>query len=193
MPSYLYRTLTASTVAVCLSFALASCGDDPAGPDPVTLPMTWDFDSGLEGWTLGGRSGGDGAGAASHDQANGRVVLSGYDSPGVADAWMSREVALPDVDLLWIDASVTADCVLDQDHDSFARIVVTEAGGATSVVEDWTEVDDFTLPGRMVGGSLEAFRGKTVTITIEQDDEGEQQDPDEPEAICVDFVSIFVD
>ena len=193
MPNYLHRTLTAATAAVCLSIALASCGDDPAGPDPVTLPMTWEFDSGLEGWTLDERSTGDGTGTASHDQANGRVVLSGHGAPGAADAWMSRQVALPDVDFLWIDARMTADCVLNQEHDTYARIIVTETGGATSVVRDWTQVDDFTQLGRNVGGSLEAFRGETVTISIEQDDEGEQQSSDEPEAICVNAVSIFQD
>ena len=194
-PKHSARTLAASAAAVCLAIALVSCGDEtgPTGPDPLQLPITWDFDGGLEGWILDGRSGGDGAGSASHDQANGWVILSGHGAPGVADAWLRRQVTLPDVDFLWIDASVVSDCVLGQDQDSRVRIIVTSTGGASSVVEDWTTVGHFTLPGQRVGGSLEAFRGETVTIAIEQDDEGDQQESDEREAICVDFVSIFID
>lgn len=182
------RTAAAALLATCLG----ACGSEPAGPpdEEITLPMEFTFDSGQEGWLLFARLPGDGSGTATYDGANGRIILSGYGSPGEPDAWMSREVTLPDVDLLWIDALVSADCLADGSNDSSVRITVTTEDNTTTVIQDWTNVDE--TPG-LEGGSLEAFRGQTVTITIEQDDDGDQEPANEPESVCVDNVEIFQD
>lgn len=185
------RTAAAALLATCL----VACGSDPAGPpddddDEITLPMEFTFDSSQEGWLLLARLPGDGSGTASYDGANGRIILSGYGEPGEPDAWMSRKVTLPDVELLWIDVLVTADCLMGGSNDSHARLTVTTEDNTTTVVDDWSKVDETP---NLLGGLLEPFRGQTVTITIEQDDEGDQQSADDPESVCVDNVKIFED
>lgn len=196
-PTHSARTLTASAAAVCLAIALVSCGDEtgPTGPDPLELPITWEFDGGLEGWTLGSRTSGDGGGSAIHDAGGSSVVLSGHGAPGTADAWMSRQVTLPDgaAGEVWIDVAGMADCLLRDEGDTHARITVTPSNGSTTIVEDWRRVAPADMPVVIVGGSLEQFAGETVTITIEQDDEGEQEEGGETESVCVSRIEIFDD
>ena len=173
---------------------LACSSTEPAGPEPITLPIEWRFSDGLGGWTTHARTTGDGNGTATHDAGAGLVVLRGQGAPGVADAWLRRQVALPDTDdYLWIDVEVTADCVTGGDNDTAGRITVTGADGTVTDITDWERVTDYALPGRLLGGSLQDFAGETVTITIEQDDEGEQEDDGDDEALCVAGVEIFLD
>lgn len=185
---------------VALTLGSLACGStepggpDPSEPDPITLPIEWRFDAGLDGWTLHARTAGDGGGTASHDPTDGLVVLRGQGAPGVADAWLRRQVTLPETDdYLWIDVEVIADCATGGDNDTAGRITVTRADGTVSDITAWERVMDYELPGRLLGGSLEAVAGETVTITIEQDDEGEQEDGGDDEALCVAGVEIFLD
>lgn len=192
-----YRRLHGRLLLLGAALALLACGSETMSgpPDPLELPMRWTFGGELDGWTLHQRATGAGGGQASHDASGARVVLAGYDAPGAADAWMSRKVILPkDVaGELWIDIEGIADCLLSQGHDSHARITVTTSDGSTSIVEDWRRVNQFDTPTVIAGGSLQQFAGQTVTITIEQDDEGEQEAPDEPESVCVSSIEIFAD
>ena len=191
------RRLHSRLLLLGATFALLACGSDnvSAPPDPLQLPMEWTFGGELDGWALHNRTTGDGGGQASHDASSAHVVLAGYDAPGAADAWMSRQVTLPtDVaGVLWIDVHGIADCLLSEQHDSHARITVTTSDGSTSVVDDWRKVAQFDTPSVIAGGSLQQFAGQTVTITIEQDDEGEQESADEPETVCVSRIEIFED
>src|SRR5690606_10931527 len=180
-----------------LAIVLVACNSDAAGPDsvPLELPAHWSFDGGnLDGWTLGSRSTGTGGGSAARNNAGGYVEMTAWGQVGVPDAWMSLQVALPDVVGLWIDARSIGGCVEGEDRDSEMRIRVTRANGTSSLVHDWRQVDDFEWPGMLLGGSLEQFAGETVTITIEQDDEGEQEESaSDAESVCVDNVDIFID
>lgn len=187
-----YRTLIASAAAVAASILLVACGSDPAGPEEpetLALPTEWAFETGADGWTLGSASTG---GSATHNSAEGSLILAGSGDPGAANAWMSRTVTLPvpDAGYAWIDAYVAADCIDGQSGDTYLRITAESEEQGLVTVRDWTSIDETY---QNVGGSLEAFEGQTVTITIEMDDEGEQQDPADPEEACVDMVSIFLD
>ena len=178
------------------ALALLACGSDTLSgpPDPLQLPMEWTFGGGLDGWTLHNRTAGDGGGQASHDASNGRVVLSGSGAPGEPDAWMSREVTLPEIDIgeLWIDVHGITDCLAAKGNDSQARLTVRAPDGSTTVVDDWHKVVPLDSPVLIVGGSIHQFAGQTVTITIEQDDEGEQEG-DTPESVCVSRIEILAD
>ena len=69
---------------------LTACGSDPAGPDEpdaLVLPTEWTFDSGADGWTLGSASTG---GSATHNSAEGRLILAGFGGPGAANAWTTN-------------------------------------------------------------------------------------------------------
>lgn len=185
------RTLAAAAAAVSMAVMLTACGSDPAGPeerDALVLPTEWTFDTGADGWTLGTASTG---GSATHNSAEGRLILAGFGGPGAANAWMSRIVTLPvsETGYPWIDAYVAADCIDGESNDTYLRITAESDELGLVTVRDWTSIDESY---RNVGGSLEDFEGQTVTVTIEMDDEGEQQDPDDPEAACVDMVSIFL-
>lgn len=194
------RPAGTSAVALLAMLLAGACGSDPAGidepiDDPVeesevlTLPTEWTFDTGTEGWDLTASSNG----SAVYDPAEGRIVLSGYGVPGEANASISRVVNLPAVGedvILWIDVFVAADCLDNGDNDTFLRITAASSEEGTVIIRDWTRIHENI---HAEGGSLEAFAGETVTITIEQDDEGDQQSPDDPESACIDRISIFDD
>lgn len=185
-----------SGLAIVTALLAAACGSDPAGidepvdePDVLTLPFEWTFDAGTDGWDLAAGS----TGSAVHDPAEGRIILSGHGGPGEAKSSMSRVVSLPVVAegvIPWIDVFVAADCLSSGSNDTSLRITAASAEQGTVVVQDWTRIDEDLRPE---GGSLEAFAGETVTITIEQDDDGDPEPPDDPEHVCVDRVSIFED
>lgn len=180
-----------------LAAGLAACSGESTEPDvgPLALPTLWTFDGGsLEGWTLQTQSPGAAGGTAVRNDAEGYIEFSAWGDPGVPNAWMSRQVTLPDVAGLWIDARAISGCAGGAEKDSAVRMTLTRADGTTSIIEDWNAVDSFDWPGDVVGGSLDPFAGETVTITIEQDDEGEQEESaGEAESLCVDDVTIFID
>jgi hypothetical protein len=168
----------------------AGCGDDSnpptAGDD---LPITWDFDAGLDGWGTGA------AAAAGHGGAvtatAGTVVLRGWGAPGEPDAWITQSLTLPAA-AYTIRVRAISDCAeAEAENDTYMRILLT-ASGSTTVLLDWRTIDEDTYQSE--SADLDAFAGQMVTLRIEMDDEGGQEDDlASGEMLCIDQIQITGD
>jgi hypothetical protein len=180
--------LPLSRFGLLLLAPLLACGsDDPAGPGGGGgFPMEWNFTAGLEGWQAGTRPGGEGGGDVG--VMNGMAVLNGFGEPGDPDAWISRTVQLP-VEPMSLAFDALSGCGGRDDGDSFLYVTVTSPdwAGEPLLASDQISADQ-TTPFLL---GLNPYAGMEVTITFQQDDEGEQEDGmEEAESICIDDVVI---
>ena len=183
--------VTTRVLAATLAVLIATgCGDDsdpPTGGDD--LPISWDFDAGLEGWNGGAAAAAGHGGSVS--SSSGSVVLRGWGAPGEPDAWISQSVTLPAA-AYRISARVISDCLeADEDNDTYMRILLT-ASGSTTVLFGWQTIHENVY--QTASGDLESFAGQTVTLRLEMDDEGGQEDDlASGELLCIDQVQITGD
>lgn len=175
----------AATLAVLMA---TGCGDDsPTGGDD--LPITWNFDAGLEGWST------EAAAAAGHggsvSSSAGTVVLRGWGAPGDPDAWITQSLTLPAA-AYTIRVRAISDCAeAEADNDTYMRILLI-ASGSTTVLSDWQTIDEEAYQTQ--SADLDQFAGETVTLRIEMDDEGGQEDDlASGEMLCIDQVQITGD
>ena len=186
------RTLPAlagSLLGVAVLTASA-CGDDsnpPTGGEE--LPITWNFDAGLEGWTAGAAAAGDHGGSVT--AGAGSVVLRGWGSPGEPDAWITQSLTLPAA-AYTIRVRAISDCAeAEAENDTYMRILLT-ASGSTTVLSDWQTIHEDAYQTQ--SADLDSFAGQAVTLRIEMDDEGGQEDDlASGETLCIDQVQITGD
>lgn len=186
MPKHVPYT---ATMAAIVLIAATGCGDDSSGPTNDTLPITWNFDGGLEGWTGGSATAAGQGGAVS--TSNGTVTLQGWGAPGQPDAWISRSVALPDL-AYSIRVLAISDCAAAEDENDTSMRILLVDGGDTAVLGEWQTVSEQGYDLR--SADLYEFAGQTVTLRIEMDDEGEQEDDlANGELLCIDQIQIIAD
>ena len=176
-------------VATALIFA-TGCGDDS---DPPTggndLPITWNFDAGLEGWSSGAAAAAGHGGSVSSSAGN--VVMRAWGAPGEPDAWITQSLTLPSA-AYTIRVRAVSDCAeADPENDTYMRILLT-ASGSTTVLSDWQTINENAYQTQ--SADLDAFAGETVTLRIEMDDEGGQEDDlASGEMLCIDQIQITGD
>ena len=156
----------------------------------LTVPgalLRWTFESSLDGWTPGTSSSGGGGGEVRAEQ--GMAVLRGFENPDAANAWISREIDLP-ANAEQLRFRAQASCVPGDEHDSMLRVLISSGAGGTETLTDWLTVQQG--PGfTSTSVSLSAYAGQTVTIRMEQKDEGQQEDSlAEAESVCIDDIVI---
>ena len=175
--------LTRAALPLSLILLLPSCGEN--GPaEPATLPISWTFDLGLDGWAPGGVASGYPFGAVSH--SDGQVVLQGAGDPGTPNVWISRSVDLPAGANVFLVRAISR-CVSSDPSDTNVRVRV-EQGGTSTIALDWTEVG---IDWRTLAVPIMPYAGEAVRFIIELDDNGEQEeDPTEAESLCIDEITI---
>ena len=184
------RFAAAVRAAVVGPLLLGACSDDPTNPDPGdTLPIVWSFDSGLEGWLPGAAATAANGGGVTIE--GGEVILTGWGGPGEPDAWIARTVDLPP-DAYTIRVRATADCVTQEGGGDSSLRIRLAAGGTTATLQDWTTIPEDAYATQ--SADLDEYAGESVTLRLEMDDEGGQEDgPDEFETLCIDEVQIIGD
>lgn len=152
---------------------VAGCGDDPVAPKGAAF--TFDFADGFDDWEPGTTSTNGWGSATWSDRKGGIVHLDGTGGPGEPNSWISRELTLPG------NATELAYDVAGHDRrfgDSGFRVRIEE-GGVSTTVRDWEVVvgsDDGDFDWHPHTDDISAFAGKTVTLFLEQDDDGDGTD-----------------
>jgi hypothetical protein len=184
------RPALGAALSILALAALGGCGsdDDPTGPPAGELPMTWVFDAGLDGWDPSEQCNGDPAcyPVGMVTQNDGMVILEGAGDPASANASISRSVSLP-AGSATIEVRAISSCTGTIASDTDIRILV-QAGASETIVQDWIEVDESWTT---ISAGIAGFAGQQVTIEIEQNDNGEQEESGaSAEALCIDEITI---
>lgn len=179
----------AITAVVTLG-AGACSDDDPAGPDPDggELPIVWAFDGGLDGWDPSEQCNGNPAcyPVGFVTLANGMVILEGAGDPDLYNSSISVSVTLPAGSATLAIRAISS-CTGTSAEDTDIRVTLG-AGASSTVLRDWTEIGE---AWETVSADISAFAGQQVAIYIDQNDNGEQEEfDDDPEALCIDDVTI---
>lgn len=143
--------------------------------DRITKPaekLEFTFDTDLEGWTKGvaGLKGSDNWGTVYQLPRNGGIVqLDGTGAPGLANAWISKSIALPNL-ARKLTFDVSAHDRANSDSHFTVRLIDDSSDNV--VVDRIVFGVEGSLSFTPVSVDISAWAGRTVTLVFAQDDNG---------------------
>jgi hypothetical protein len=161
------------TFLLAAIFVFSSCDKDTAAPPtPSTKYLVWNFETDLDGWSVG--SGGNGWGTVTWlDKEGGIVKLDGSDEgtlDGEPNSWLHKSITLP------AKASILSfrTCPHDRDGATGSLRVQLEAdGGTRHTLLDWEQLTG--VEGQYIwvnrSADIAEFAGKAVRIYFQQGDD----------------------